>query len=229
MKQAVFEQLEDYMLQCMRDSAHDKEHVYRVLYLALDIAGQEPETNTDVLIAACLLHDIGRQAQYVDPTVCHAEYGARMAETYLSEQGFDPVFVRHVCECIRCHRFRKNSPPESLEAKILFDADKLDATGAMGIARTLLYNGKMDEPLYSLTEHGLLSDGRGDHTPSFFQEYHYKLAKLYDRFYTQRGRELAEQRRSHAEGFFDNLFRETAAAYDAKHLLPQKYLEIFEI
>jgi len=227
MKQAVFDQLEGYMLQCMQDSAHDKEHVYRVLYLALNIAEHEPQADSDVLIAACLLHDIGRQAQYDDPTVCHAVHGAEMAESYLMEHGFEPIFVRRVCDCIRCHRFRKNTPPESLEARILFDADKLDATGAMGIARTLLYNGKMDEPLYSLTKNGALSDGRDDQTSSFFQEYHYKLTKLYDRFYTQRGRELAMQRRRHAEAYFADLFRETAASYDTKPLLQQKYLEIF--
>ena len=90
MKQAIFDQLEGYMLQCMRDSAHDKEHVYRVLYLALDIAEHEPHADSDVLIAACLLHDIGRQAQYDDPTVCHAVHGAEMAETYLKEQGSIP-------------------------------------------------------------------------------------------------------------------------------------------
>lgn len=47
------------------------------------------------------------------------------------------------------HRFRKNRPPESPEAKILFDADKLDVTGAMGVARTLVYQGTMAQPLYS--------------------------------------------------------------------------------
>ena len=227
MKQAIFDQLEGYMLQCMRDSAHDKEHVYRVLYLALDIAEHEPHADSDVLIAACLLHDIGRQAQYDDPTVCHAVHGAEMAETYLKEQGFDPIFIHRVRDCIRSHRFRKNAPPESLEARILFDADKLDVTGVMGIARTLLYNGKMDEPLYSLTKNGTFSDGRDDQTSSFFQEYHDKLTKLYDRFYTKRGRELAEQRRSHAEAFFTALCSETAASYDTKPLLQQKYLEIF--
>jgi len=213
------------MLSCMQDSAHDKEHVYRVLYLALDIACHEPETNTDVLIAACLLHDIGRQAQYDDPTVCHAAKGAEMAEAYLREHGFDPDFSRHVADCIRSHRFRKNSPPESLEAKILFDADKLDVTGAMGIARTLLYNGKMDEPLYTLTTEGTISDGAADHTPSFFQEYHYKLKKLYARFFTDRGAALAAQRQKHAETFYADLLQETTAAYSAKAALYQHYLE----
>ena len=63
MTRANYEKLEGYMQSCMKDSAHDKEHVYRVLYLALDIAKTEPQTDLDILIAACLLHDISRQAQ----------------------------------------------------------------------------------------------------------------------------------------------------------------------
>ena len=57
----------------------------------------------------------------------------------------------------------------------MFDADKLDVTGAMGIARTLLYKGKVSEPLYSLLPDGTVSTGEDDTEPSFFQEYKYKL------------------------------------------------------
>lgn len=57
MRQADFVLMENYMLSCMKDSAHDKEHVYRVLYTALDIAEQEEPVDYDILIAACLLHD----------------------------------------------------------------------------------------------------------------------------------------------------------------------------
>lgn len=225
MKETVFRQLEQYMHLCMRDSAHDKEHVYRVLYIALDIASHEQDVNFDVLITACLLHDIGRQAQFDDPTVCHAGRGAEMAHGYLIDAGFDSDFCRHVADCIRSHRFRKNSPPESIEAKILFDADKLDVAGAMGIARTLLYNGEMGEPLYSRAADGSISDGSEDIAPSFFQEYHYKLKKLYTRFYTRRGMELAAERQSHAVQFYADLLRETCAAYDAKLFLSQLLLE----
>lgn len=65
------------------------------------------------------------------------------------ENGFEEKYAQEVKDCILTHRFRKNSPPQSLEAKILFDADKLDATGAMGIARTLIYKGTVSEPIYS--------------------------------------------------------------------------------
>ena len=225
MTQAEYQKLEGYMLTCMRDSAHDKEHIYRVLYTALDIAETEPDVNQDVLITACLLHDIGRQAQYENPGICHATAGAEMAHAYLLEQGYEPGFAAHVADCIRSHRFRKQAPPQSIEAKILFDADKLDAAGAMGIARTLQYNGKMEEPLYSLTADGSVSDGNGDPKPSFLQEYTYKLAKIYDRFLTARGWELAQQRKHTAEQFYRQLFEEACQSYRQKDRLHQYLLK----
>ena len=77
--------LDAYMRKCMRDAdgAHDHEHVYRVLGVALDIAATEPEANADVVIAACLLHDIGRCDQMRDKRLCHAAVGAEKAEKFL--------------------------------------------------------------------------------------------------------------------------------------------------
>ena len=228
MKQSVFQQLEAYMLSCMQDSAHDKEHVYRVLYTALDLAAHEENVDMDVLLAVCLLHDIGRQAQYADPGICHAAFGADMAQNYLLEQGFSPEFADHVAACIRTHRFRKAAPPASIEAKILFDADKLDVTGALGVARTLQYNGKMDEPLYSLDKNGAVSDGDGDPDPSFLQEYRFKLQKLYSRFYTARGAALALERQPAAEAFYRQLLLEVRAAYGQKDRLTAEILDCTE-
>ena len=71
------------------------------------------------------------------------------AACFLRENGFSPAFAGRVGDCIRTHRFRSSAPPESLEAKILFDADKIDSSGAMGVARTLLYQGQMGQPLYT--------------------------------------------------------------------------------
>ncbi len=204
----TFEQIEAYMLRCMEDSAHDKEHIYRVLNNAMVIAEAESDVDYGVLITACLLHDIGRPAQIADPALCHAEVGSQMAYDFLMAEGYPEDFSRQVQSCIRTHRFRKNDQPESLEAKILFDADKLDVTGAIGVARTLVYKGTVTEPLYSRRPDGSVSDGKEDDTPSFFQEYHRKLTKLYDRFYTQRGKELAQDRRASAEFFYRNLYNE---------------------
>ncbi len=214
MTKEIYIKLENYMLDCMKDSAHDKEHVYRVLYSALDIASKEKEVDYDVLIAACLLHDIARQEQNENPKLCHAEVGAEKAYEFLTENDFEKDFAEKVKHCILCHRFRKNNVPESIEAKILFDADKIDAAGTLGIARTLVYQGAMCEPLYSLLPDGRVSDGSNDKMPSFFQEYKYKLEKIYSRFYTVRGKEIAEERRKTAESFYNNMLKEVSSSYD---------------
>ena len=213
MDKQTYSLIENRMLSCMTDSAHDKEHVYRVLYTALDIAKHEADVDYDILICACLLHDIGRQDQFENPSVCHAEAGSEKAYRFLTENGFDKTFSEAVSKCILTHRFRKNRQPESLEAKILFDADKLDVAGALGIARTLIYKGQVTEPLYSLTEDGLVSAGENDRSPSFFQEYHYKLKNIYGSFYTTRGKELAEKRRQAASDFYNAIFNEVSSAY----------------
>ncbi len=213
MEREKYRLLEEYMLRCMSDSAHDSDHVYRVLYAALDIAGTEKDVDGDRLIAACLLHDIGRQEQFADPRVDHAQVGAEKAGRFLLENGFAESFASAVCACIATHRYRMDAPPESMEAKILFDADKLDVAGAVGIARTLLYKGEVGEPLYSLRADGSVSDGAGEEPPSFFQEYKFKLEKLYSRFYTKRGAQLAEQRRAAAMAYYESLYREMCDTY----------------
>lgn len=207
--------LENYMLSCMDDSAHDCEHVYRVLYHALEIAKTITDVDYDVLIAACLLHDIGRKEQFENPALCHAVVGSEKAFAFLTAHGFDTEYAARVRDCIKTHRYRENNLPESPEAEILFDADKLDVTGAMGIARTLIYKGIVAEPLYSLLPDGSVSDGSQDAAPSFFQEYKYKLEHIYDHFYTEKAASLAEERRQAAVDFYHSLYREAAASYHA--------------
>ena len=214
MNRQTFALMEGYMNDCMQDAAHDKDHVYRVLYTAMEIAENET-VNKDVLIAACLLHDIARKDQQENPAICHAALGAEKAEAFLLANGFAPGFAAHVRNCIYTHRFRKASPPATMEAKILFDADKLDVAGAIGIARTLLYRADAKEPLYTLMADGSVSDGTGDAPPSFFHEYQFKLKNIYDRFYTEKARQLAEARRQAAEDFCRSLHEEMNAAHTA--------------
>ena len=213
MKKETYDLLENHMLSCMEDSAHDKEHIYRVLYNALEIAKAEAEVDYDVLIAACLLHDIGRKEQFADPSVCHAAVGSEKAFRFLTEQGFGQDFAQQVRHCILTHRFRKAMQPQTLEAKILFDADKLDVTGAIGIARSLMYKADMAEPLYHVLPDGHISDGSEDLGPSFFREYKFKLEKLYDKFYTARGAQLARERQAIAAAFYERLYREVNEGY----------------
>ena len=208
MTQEAFTLFENYMLGEMGDSAHDAEHVYRVLYSALDIASAEPETDYDVLIAACLLHDVGRAAQFKNPKLCHAQEGSRMAYDFLTAHDFPEPFAAHVRDCIRTHRFRSGDQPQSIEAKILFDADKLDVSGAVGVARTFLYEGHVGTSIYTRAADGTISDGTQSDAPSFFHEYKRKLEGIYDKFYTVRGAALAAARQKTAADFYDALLRE---------------------
>lgn len=225
MTKEIYNLIENYMLSCMEDSAHDKEHIYRVLYNALEIAKAEDEVDYDVLIAACLLHDIGRREQFENPSVCHAMVGGEKAFCFLMENGLDEEFSRKVKHCIQTHRFRKSMQPESVEAKILFDADKLDVTGALGIARTLMYKGNVAEPIYNVLPNGEISDGAQDTAPSFFREYKFKLEKLYDKFYTAKGAKLAQERCGIAVAFYESLYQEVNIGYTSGQEMLRECIE----
>ena len=90
MTTADYKKIEAYMLECMQDSAHDREHVYRVLYTALFIAESEQAVDFDVLLAACLLHDIGRLEQNQNPALDHAEVGGEVAPVF-AHDGDQPL------------------------------------------------------------------------------------------------------------------------------------------
>ena len=208
MNRQTFALLEGYMQDCMKDAAHDREHVYRVLNNAMTIAGDEANVQWDVLIAAALLHDISRPEQMADSRVDHAIHGAEKAYAFLLQNGFDAAISAHVRDCIRTHRFRKTEPPATLEARILFDADKLDVCGAIGIARTLEYSGETGRPLYTRDAQGEISDGTGDAADSFFREYKFKLEGVCGHFLTEKGRALARARHGAAIAYYEALLAE---------------------
>lgn len=213
MDKSLYKRIEQYMIECMTDSAHDKEHVYRVLYVALDIAKYEECADIDVLITASLLHDIGRKEQFLDPSVCHAQAGSQKAYDFLISIGFSEERAQHIKNCILTHRYRANNPPESIEAKILFDADKIDVAGTLGIARTIFYKGQISEPLYTVDSDGNVLDGCNDKEPSFFQEYKFKLENIYDKFYTKRASQIARERQKSAVAFYNSILNEVNDSY----------------
>jgi uncharacterized protein len=206
--------VEKYMHSCMANNAHDSEHVYRVLNYAINIMENECETvDSDLLIISCLLHDIGRVEQYDNPNVDHAICGAEKAYKWLINNEYSDRFASSVKECILTHRYRSDNIPKSIEAKILFDADKLDACGAVGIARVLMGKGGTAEPLYSLSNDSNVLDELSDTQHSFLYEYKFKLENLYSRFYTKHGMKLATERKCIAKLFYDSLLTELNGCY----------------
>jgi len=200
--------IENFMLTKMKDSTHDKYHIYRVLNIAMDIAKYEPSVDMDILTAACLLHDIGRDAQFADPTVCHAKAGAEMAYEFLLSLGWQTEKALHVRDCISAHRFRGDNAPQTIEAQILFDADKLDVTGAIGIARTLVYEGQVGGHIYTMEDGKVSLQSKADDTISFVQEYNHKLKNIHKTLYTARAKEIAAKRQQAAKAFYNALLEE---------------------
>jgi len=197
-----YTETEKFMRAKMSDSAHDVQHIYRVLNTALEIAKTEC-ADLEILITACLMHDVGRELQFKNPALDHAREGAKIAYDFLISQNWSESRAAHVAACIETHRYRADTPPATIEAKILFDADKVDVAGAIGIARTLLYQGTENELLYTLLESGEPDfSPEKSAPPSFIKEYNFKLKNLYDRFFTARGRELALERKAAAENFY---------------------------
>ena len=225
MNAKCFRLVEQYMLKCMKDSAHDKEHIYRVLYVALDIAEHEDNVDDDVLAVACLLHDIGREEEFIDPSLDHAIVGAEKATKFLMENGFSLDFAEAVSGCIKAHRFQSSIPPHTIEEKILFDSDKVDCTGVLGIARTIFYQGAAGIPLYIVNGAGEIFCNVDDERHSFFREYKFKLEGLYSKFYTKRAEEIALQRQNSAKAFYENMLSEIGPVYGlGKQLFAEKIM-----
>lgn len=212
--------IEKYMYECMKDSAHDPEHIFRVLYMALNIASKRTENiNYNVLIASCLLHDIGREEQFKNPKICHAEIGGILSRDFLLKNGWSDKESNHVCECISSHRFRGDNIPETLEAKILFDSDKLDAVGNLGIARTLMYKGAAGDNLYEVKNGEIYIGYNKDDEETFLKEYNYKLIKLYDKFYTEEAIEMAKIQKAHAQYYYNKLLDQITEIYKSREFI----------
>lgn len=180
--------------------AHGFSHVLRVLRLAEHI-GQAEGADMLVLRTACLLHDIGRPAETASG-VCHAAWGAERARQLLA--GHPPALVEAVAHAIAAHRFRNDVEPRTLEAKVLSDADKLDALGAVGVARAYAMAGERGSELWVPMDAAQQEDAGGKaHTP--VHEYLHKLLQLPDHLYTPTARRMAEHRLRFMQAFFEEL------------------------
>jgi uncharacterized protein len=204
--------IEDRARELMKDAlpSHGWDHVHRVRKLARRIAAAEGADRTVVELAA-ILHDIGRKEE--DDSrgrVCHAEISADLARPILALEGFPDDLADHVCACILSHRFRKSRPPESLEARVLFDADKLDSIGAVGIGRAFLFAGEVGARLHNP---GVDLEATSEYgsEDSAWREFSVKLRFVRDRMLTAEGRAIAEGRHRAMEEFFERLHRETEA------------------
>jgi uncharacterized protein len=188
-------------------ASHDWDHTLRVLRLCEHI-GPAERADMDVLRVAAVLHDIGRpQQDACRGSVCHAVHGAVLAEPIVAMLAFSPEQKDNVLHCIRTHRFRGMHAPETIEAKVLFDADKLDAIGAIGIARAYLFAGEIGARLHSpdIPAEQSVPYSMDD---TGFREYRVKLCKIKDRMMTSEGKRMACERHQFMAAFFNRFLQE---------------------
>ncbi len=187
--------------------SHDWDHTLRVSRLCERIGAAEG-ADMDVLRVAAYLHDIGRCYQDAsNGAVCHAEKGAEMAIPIVQALPLTQHQKENIVHCIRSHRFRGNHTPKTAEAKVLFDADKLDAIGAIGVARAYLFAGEVGARLHN-PEIDVLETAPYSKEDTGFREYKLKLCKIRDRILTEEGERLAKERHDFMEQFFKRFINE---------------------
>lgn len=188
--------------------SHDWDHTERVLRLALRI-GRKEKADLGVVELAALLHDVGRgEEDRSNGRVCHSRSGAALARKILKRRGLDPAIVRAVAHCVLTHRYRGRAKPRTLEARVLFDADKLDSIGAVGVGRAFLFAGEVGARLHdrAIDVRKTKPYTRDD---TAYREYLVKLRRVRDRLTTREGRRIAAGRHRFMAAFFDRLSKET--------------------
>ena len=189
-------------------SCHDWDHVERVYNLS-QIIGKKEKADMGVIKVAVLLHDIKRSDERLGGgRFCHALEGAKEAEKILWSLGLEKKFIAAVKHCIEAHRFRNNIEPVSLEAKVLSDADKLDALGAIGVGRGFLWSGKHGLCLHNTDPGAIHRNNPYSREHCLYAEYTIKLRFLKDKMFTRTGRKIAQERTVFMRNFLKQLDNE---------------------
>lgn len=194
------------------DPVHGYDHILRVYRMAERLA-QAEGADREIVRAAALLHDAEGPLTGGSRSA-HQLASAEFARQILEAEGWPDDRITAVQHCIRAHRFRDDrEQPETIEAQVLFDADKLDAIGAIGAVRAIAYAVLDQQNLFAAPSDQFLQTGDKEpgepHTP--YHEQLFKLRKLKDRMFTDSGRALAEARHAYLEGFFAQLRAELKA------------------
>lgn len=186
---------------------HDWEHTRRVCELAKTIAVAE-QADLTVVTAAALLHDIGRCGPDAkNKHVCHAQTGARQAKPILDDFYFSSQQKENILHCIAAHRFRRPPAPATLEAKVIFDADKLDAIGAVGIARAYLFAGELGAVLHN-PDIDVAKEPSYSSNDTGYREFLVKLQYVKARMLTDQGKKMAMARHDFMDLFFSRFLKE---------------------
>lgn len=206
---------ETFIREGSSDAAHDVDHVVRTLALAETLQMREGG-DLPTILAAAALHDIGQERERREGGD-HAAIGAEMVVELLTRSWWFPQgAIPAVQQAIREHRTTGATKPQSLEGRIVYDADKLDSLGAVGIARLYCITGMLGQKVYAPTPDNLrrpidrtvLHQLRKSRSYSSSIEFDLLLADLPNYLLTPTGRALASERHDYMRAFFDRLRQE---------------------
>lgn len=197
------------------DPVHDFAHIERVYRMATRLA-QAEGADLEIVQTAALLHDAEGSApgQENGNRATHHLNSAEFARQILEDAGWESERIEAVLHCIRAHRFRSGrEEPSTLEAKVLFDADKLDVLGAIGVARTIAYAVLDKQPVYAPPSVQFVKTGMKEQGEphSSYHEYLYKLRNVKNRLYTQSAKKIAAIRHRYLAGYYKRLISEMNA------------------
>jgi len=193
------------------DAAHDYDHIVRVMALA-DTLQKSEGGDLPTIWAAVALHDIGQERERRHGGD-HALISAEMALVLLTETQFPQEAIPMVQEAIRDHRMTGGTRPHTVEGRILYDADKIDCLGAIGVGRLYCITGRYNQKVYSPLPPDIVEPvdplvvralrRRPDYSPSI--EFQLLFGDLSARMTTTTGHVLAQERYDYMAGFFARL------------------------
>lgn len=171
------------------DPAHDLAHAQRVTALAEKIAGHEGG-NLRVILPGALCHDLGRWE-----AASHSAENGKVIAALLAGLGYGVNLTRNIVRVVQRHSLSGPTAPETLEEKIVFDADKLESLGAIGIGRCFAVSGSLNQALFSSTGEGVTA----------LRMLNHHLARSFERLHTMTARRLGEARHAFLLAYIDQL------------------------
>lgn len=209
--QKFFDDLKEQILPHFEETGgHEFEHSERVYKLAIHIAQTEKKVDLEILKAAAILHDIARKKQEeLNDAICHAKEGGKMAKEILEKTKFPKEKIAGVSYAIEAHRYSKNLKPTTKEAEILQDADRLEALGAIAIARIFSYNGKRNIKIHDPTILPKEEYGVNQLNTTAINHFYEKIFKIKpENFNTETGKKMAEERYDFTKRYIEKFINE---------------------
>ncbi len=188
-KQEPLKQIEDFVRDYPHAISHGFDHIRRVYNLCLFI-GKVESANLHILLPAALMHDIGRDLEE-HLGADHAESAEFLSKDFLKLINYPKEHINEIFNVIRSHSSNPEHMPETLEAKILSDSDKLDSLGAMGVARVFTFGGSRGRDI--------------DGTVNYFRE---RVRKINEQLYTTTARRIANERIKFIQAFLEKMHEE---------------------